>query len=55
MADSEITYPRMAGQDRHRFATRTLAGRTGTGFGCVRRPASALASPHAHANSKSTT
>jgi len=30
MADCEITHPRMAGQDRRRFATRTLANSKST-------------------------
>jgi len=54
MVDAKFSHPRMTGQDRHRITTRTLAGSTGTGFGCVRRPASALTSPRGHANSEST-
>ncbi len=54
MVDSEFPYPRMAGQDRRRIATRMLVGTTGTYFASVRRPASALTCPRRHANSEST-
>jgi hypothetical protein len=51
MIGCRLPHPRMTGQDRRRFAGRTLAGTTGTGF--ARRPAGALPCPRGHVHSES--